>query len=454
MIYSHPITDHENARDALGRERLAQSIASQVRKEKPSVIGVYGSWGAGKSHLLSQVLNKIFQDNQQAENKLVACVFEAWRYEMEGDLAAGMIKSLANIEKDLVGYNPRLRGAYYKKAGLALLGFISKLAPYAGPGGKLVADGAELLQSILGMAEKASQKPDIGDLLPNVDKIKKQMSELVLAIIRAAKDADSAHEYRLVIFIDDLDRCSPENMVRMFEWLKVHLLVDKVTYVMALDNHAAARAIVGQYKKYLSQDEDLAYGLRYLEKLVDLEYDLSAPKGVEAMALDQLGRELCQKWEYQRVSQYLTGPQGTGGDFPGCKGVDELLGMHSVSAPRTMLKIVKKLSLCLDVLASEPARELRQSLPASFPFWLVFLIAVYYRLEPEVLREFIRKRGVLIELIAGGAKAPGPAAWGSGPMYEFCVFAQRFGKFTGQSVKTPTREQLARLTRIMRENVI
>jgi hypothetical protein len=278
-----------------------------------------------------------------------------------------------------------------------------------------------------------------------VDEVKGLMEQLVKAILDAAYARD--HKvYRLVIFIDDLDRCSPENMVRMFEWLKVHLLVRGCVYVLALDHTAAARAIVGRYKEYLGTEMDLAYGFRYLEKLVESEYELGVAPNAELMALRQV---FGPSTPYRRMSEAARDLYG--GDFPGFQGIDEVLSLRSLLIPRTMLKIAAKFRRAMDVLRSDSASQLQAELPASYPFWVLFLISMYYRLEPDHLDEFVRGRGIIYDLISHRSPVPSEK-WGSWPLREFCQFADRFGASAGETMRPPKTEHLFKLVSVIREN--
>lgn len=450
----HPTFDHrveqiDDLRDDLGRKTIARTIAEEIRgTRRPRVIGIYGSWGAGKSFLLSQVIKELLDRNQRDKQQVVVCVFNPWLYEMEGGLAPGLIKSLYNLEKQFPGKNPLVSETkIYKEIADSLLELLVEI------GSALVPGGQSLVRALGKMAQAAIKSVDeygkiIDSTLPKpvVDEVKDKMQKLVNAILDAAYKQDSTKEYRLVIFIDDLDRCSPENMVRMFEWLKVHLLVEGCTYVLALDHIAAARAIVGRYKEYLGDEKDLAYGFRYLEKLVESEYELGIAPNVELMALRQV---FGANTPYKKVSEIARDLRG--GDFPGIRSIDELLELRSLLAPRTMLKIVYKFKRAMNVILGESAAELRNQLPSSYPFWTLFLIAMYYRLDPDHLDEFIRGRGIIHDLM----KNPGSVQsdkWGNWPLREFCQFADRFGASTGTSMQLPQAEHLFRLASVIREN--
>lgn len=375
----HPQFDHrveqiDDLYDDLGRKTMAQTIANEIRgTRRPRVIGVYGSWGSGKSYLLSQVITELLDHNRGSQQQVLVCVFNPWIYEMEGGLAPGLIKSLYNLEKQFPGRNPLLSETKsYKEIADSLLELLVEI------GAALVPNGQSIVRLLGKMAQAALRSEDeygkvVESTLPKpvVDEVKDKMQKLVNAILEAARKQDSNKEYRLVIFIDDLDRCSPENMVRMFEWLKVHLLVEGCIYVLTLDHIAAARAIVGRYKEYLGEESDLAYGLRYLEKLVESEYELGITPKVELMALRQV---LGTDTPYTKVSDLARDLRGE--DFPGIQNIDKLLALRSLLTPRTMLKIVYKFKRAMDVILSESAAGLRNQLPSSYPFWILFLIAM------------------------------------------------------------------------------
>lgn len=455
LRFDHRITDIDHLADDLRRQSLANIIANEILSERPpSVIGVYGSWGSGKSYLLSQVIRELLERNRKGgKQQAIVCTFNPWQYEMEQNLAAGLIKTLANIESQFPdhqqekGYqlhNPSLGGKItHRLIASYLIDLLIEVSPLVVPGGSVAAAAGKAIRSA---TSKFQQTKDQRAQPLLIDEVKDKMAKLVEAILDSAHEADPTKQkqYRLVIFIDDLDRCSPEQMVRMFEWLKVHMLVEGCTYVLALDHIAAARAIVGRYREYLGADQDLAYGLRYLEKLIEVEYELGIARDVEQMAIRQV--HYPHKVPYRRVSEMAQHLRG--GDFPGVQQIDQLLSLRSLLVPRTMLKIVNRFKRVMEFLKEHP---LANQLPESYPFWVLFLIAMYYRLNPDHLDDFVRGRGVIYELM----KNPGSVQsdkWGTGPFREFCQYADRFGASARSSLQILRIDHLLVLTSIVRES--
>lgn len=457
---AHPVYDHQDISDighlvdTLDRAPVVQSIADAIRgAERPRVIGVYGWWGSGKSYLLSLTIRRLLEANVNAKQQVIVCAFNPWRYEMEGDLAAGLIRALADVEQQFCGLNPPFFDpARYKSVAKGLLELVAGLGSFFGPIGETAAKLAKAIQDTTKAAQQETRADDSlsASTLPvcRVDQIKDRMEALVNSILSQAEAGDPGKEFRLAIFIDDLDRCAPSNLVRLFEWLKVHLSVKGCVYVLALDHVAAARAIVGEYKNYLEGQRDLAYGFRYLEKLVDFEYELQLAPKAELMAIRQVFPD-------SRAYRHLSDAARSmcGGDFPGIDRMNELLELRSLLTPRTMLKIAYRFRRALDLILGDSAAQARSLLPSGYPFWILFLVAMHYRLDPDCVDEFIRGRGIIYQLMTkAGSDKPGP--WGSDPLTEFCQFADRFGASSGRTVQIPSLEVLSWLGAVVRENAL
>ncbi len=73
-------------------------------------------------------------------------------------------------------------------------------------------------------------------------------------------------EGRIVIFIDDLDRCQPDKMTEALEALKLFATTEGCVYVLGVDQEVVAQSIRARYKD-LPVD-----GARYLEKIVQLPF--------------------------------------------------------------------------------------------------------------------------------------------------------------------------------------
>ena len=458
--FSCDLDQFNDAIDALDRDDLARNIAKELRDHENchngQIIGLYGSWGAGKTHVLAQVIKHCIDGNQASDVYIIPCVFKAWRYETEGDLAPGLIRSLIQlprhkeIKSRLALFDDDKLPAEGRKIAKELLELVIELSFAAVPAGQVVSGALTRIGKRIAdsSVDSATVQPDDDDAA--IDKVEKKMNQLVNSIIQQAKRKHPDKTPRLVIFIDDLDRCSPKNMVRLFEWLKNHLLVQDCVHLLALDHIAAARAIVGEYKTYLENDKDLAYGLRYLEKLIDSEYELDPSDKLESMAIQASyasGTAHCGCADLKALAEKIAGQQFAGIDL-----IPDLMTMPCLKTPRTTLKIVTKFTRVIHSFEHSPDySEARDRLPA-YPFWMLFMTAIYYRLEPDQFTKFVKGEMSIYNIMIGQDKAFTTDSGSSGPLADFERFAADFRRRTDGAVPMPDVNQRRLLSKLIHQN--
>jgi len=112
----------------------------------------------------------------------------------------------------------------------------------------------------------------------------RQLSDHIKKLRESAKGTTSSEAgikrlERIVIYIDDLDRCRPEHVVQMLEATHLLLALDLFVVVVAVDSRWLIRALEVHYKDLL-KDDGGSEGLRastpqsYLEKIFQVTYAL------------------------------------------------------------------------------------------------------------------------------------------------------------------------------------
>jgi len=76
---------------------------------------------------------------------------------------------------------------------------------------------------------------------------------------------------RLVVFIDDLDRCLPEKTIDILEVIKLFLDVPKCIFVLGVEKEVIERGIEVRYK---SKDQKPISGKDYIEKIIQIPFVL------------------------------------------------------------------------------------------------------------------------------------------------------------------------------------
>jgi hypothetical protein len=238
--------------DGLGFAAYAQVLASAARQTPgPFTIGVFGEWGEGKTSLL-----RLIQAQLSGDETVVTVWFNAWRYEREEH---PILPLIGTIVQELEKPN----------------GLVDRL------GEKVSA----LLQALRAVAYAFSVKATIG--VPGVgveagwsgrDAIHREQ-ELAQTLL----DRSLYHEafgrldrvelpssLRVVVLIDDLDRCHPDKAMWLLESIKLVLGQPGFVFVLAV-----ARQVIEGFLSHRYAEEfgikDFG-GEQYLDKIVQLPF--------------------------------------------------------------------------------------------------------------------------------------------------------------------------------------
>jgi hypothetical protein len=244
-------------RDLLGTGAIAQDIASlliESRASSPFVLTIDAGWGMGKSTLLRQIASHL-----PTNSDIVKVHFNAWT--AEGDNALeGLIKTvLGELDPSTVRrWGRRLarqqRVMFAARLGLSLAGRFFGLT-------RLVDE----FWSRLG-----------GD-----SKSRNEMRDLIHGMLSdwIAPDQKWGPGRALLVFIDDLDRCPEEVVVKVCEAVKLYLDVPGLIFVMACDQSALARGVS------ISARGGDGEGRMYLEKIVQVVYRVPLPEESQVINL-------------------------------------------------------------------------------------------------------------------------------------------------------------------------
>jgi formylglycine-generating enzyme required for sulfatase activity len=104
---------------------------------------------------------------------------------------------------------------------------------------------------------------------------------------------------RLVVFVDDLDRCLPEKAIQVLEAIKLFCDAPHCVFILGLDQAVIARGVQIRYKDFTqSTAAPQAHpidGQKYLEKIIQLPFTL--PR-IEPEDMGPFVQGLATEWEY------------------------------------------------------------------------------------------------------------------------------------------------------------
>ncbi|MFC1600876.1 P-loop NTPase fold protein [Candidatus Sumerlaeota bacterium] len=251
--------------DGLRFKRYAKILAgAAMDTPEPFTIGVYGGWGSGKTSLMRLMRAEVEEQPETA----VPVWFNAWRYEREEHLIIPLLATIVSeLEAATDEEKPKLGEKALEGAG-KLRDALRSVLYGVSIKGKMGVSGLGDVE--LGLSpEKMIERNKEPDREAAADRVLDE-SLYFRAFEKLDKIADQANAPRLVIFVDDLDRCFPERAVALLEGIKLVLNQPNIAFVLGLSEKIIQAYLREKYKKEYNIPPSLYED--YLEKLVQLEF--------------------------------------------------------------------------------------------------------------------------------------------------------------------------------------
>lgn len=264
MLTDNEVKNHKE--DSLQYKTLCDTLVGIImNSQTPITIGVFGEWGSGKTSLMRLTEN----DLKTGTTKTVW--FNAWKFDKAQDLRVALIHIiLKQIEKD------KSIPETVKDKAVSLL----KRVNWLGLGRTAITVGASLATPYLAILPLLSQvfsdskkgSENLSKILP--DELLKDSEGKSLELIGEFEEEfkklalDYAGEDgRLVVFIDDLDRCLPEKALDILEAIKLFLNVPQTVFVIGTDVKVIENGLVQKYG-----DKSESFAKNYLDKIIQVPF--------------------------------------------------------------------------------------------------------------------------------------------------------------------------------------
>ena len=249
--------DNPTSQDLLGFSDVADPIEEALQRDRldPVAIGVFGDWGSGKSTVL-EILRGRFEERA----RVVVVYTRPWEYDPNIDPKATLIAEvLAAVRAEVAKDPTRMEKLAGRFKSLVSRVQWSKAVT-------LVANSALTLSipkisDIVGIFGESSED-DLSD--PTLQGFRAEFDELMGEL----EEID-----RVVVLVDDLDRCLPDTVVAALEAIKLFLSVRKMGFVIAADRRLVTLAIATRYSQS-AQGQLMAQ--QYLEKIVQIPITVPA----------------------------------------------------------------------------------------------------------------------------------------------------------------------------------
>lgn len=274
--------DSDTSIDFLDFDYLVNTLNDIIMNSEltPSTIGVYGDWGSGKSSLIRMSEEKL----NQKEN--ILCVkFNGWLFESYEDAKTALIGTILDEIKNKRTLTAKANEQINKLfKNIDFFKLASKGVKYGADffltGG--IGTIAELSISSLKTIITDNFKEKMGDLkeaeIENILKEQFKGEEIRKNVKTFHKDFSELLEEtkidKLVVFIDELDRCNPNTIIETLEAIRLFLFAKNTSFVIGADERHVIYAVKRKFSEIQGNQIDI--GKEYLEKLI--QYPIRIPQ--------------------------------------------------------------------------------------------------------------------------------------------------------------------------------
>ena len=246
--------DSETNTDYLNIRHIVETLNNLILDDNltPATIGVYGAWGSGKSSVLTM------SDAILSQDANVLCVkFNSWMFEDYFDIRAALISTIVqDMSNKLPKKDKLLDKAKELIKSINILGLIKKGLGY----GLDIAfnNGANIIEGLV--SSNTSKDSDQTETESSLRESIRSFPSIFTEIFKKTSLT------RVVVYIDELDRCTPDRIIDILEAIRLFAFVPGISFVIGADERLIKYAVDCKYENL--PGNDVSIGKEYLDKLI------------------------------------------------------------------------------------------------------------------------------------------------------------------------------------------
>ncbi|MFI5397684.1 MAG: Qat anti-phage system ATPase QatA [Candidatus Binatia bacterium] len=277
------LSDQETKVDLLNNEAIAATIVDLLceQPDRPITIGVHGDWGAGKSSILEMI-----EAGLEGEAHVLCLKFNGWRFQgfedakialLEG-IVSGLLEKRPALTKAAEAVKAVFRRIDWLKVakragGLALTAYTGVPTPGQ------IQTVVSAVQGLFADPTKIVTKENAAAVIEETESLLKPEADSKnvpeeIGEFRKAFDEllGAAKIDRLVVLIDDLDRCLPDIAIETLEAMRLFVFTSRTAFVVAADEAMIEYAVRKHFPDLPDTTGPQTYARNYLEKLIQVPF--------------------------------------------------------------------------------------------------------------------------------------------------------------------------------------
>jgi Cdc6-like AAA superfamily ATPase len=296
--------DEKYDEDRLGFNNYIEAFVDLIaakETEPPLTIGIFGSWGMGKTFLLRNIDRRLQETASQRETHIYTINFNAWEYSANEVMWPGLVRRIMEVLEKEVSWSildkpvyRRIRrnfGSQLQKNRVQIIVSIAVVVAIVVLALWYLKGNPALLWAVLSIL-------GVSGVIGLIQRIQTAVSEPLSPWITALFEENNVYgkpldhmvriredlkfleeklgdEARVLVLIDDLDRCEPEKAVEVLQAIKLLLNFRKFIVVLGVDARIVTRAIERHYEGLLGPTG--ASGYEYLDKIIQIPFRIPKP---------------------------------------------------------------------------------------------------------------------------------------------------------------------------------
>lgn len=338
-------------KDLLGREIYTEAFARLITStdvSTPIVASIFGEWGSGKSSFMHHIIkkvdkiekDKIISKKEKFKNFILRkqieepkknyfVEFNAWKYDDQDKIWAGLLQSILKeySKNNLVKIKYFFKTLFSPSWSKLLIILIVLASIFIVPGLSLADDAKlwifklsdetfnllkiffwiTLVLSIIVKGYDSYNKslkgfcnyfkfPDYSEHLGFREEIEKDLDEILNNWLGKVENEKEREKGRLILFVDDLDRCSPKKILQVIDCIQIFLSKKGIISFIAID-HSFMDDKLEEVTNKIKMD------YQYFEKIIQIPFLLPDPNNTQLYLKNLLDLSILDKSSLQEKGE-------------------------------------------------------------------------------------------------------------------------------------------------------